>query len=59
MSMNFETKEQAVAFVSMVMAHTIALMSPDFHIAMKLSERFDIRAVDVLTHRKKKVKKKS
>ena len=55
--MNFETKEQAVAFVSMVVAHPIALTSPDFHIAMKLSEYFDIRAVDVLVHRKKKVEK--
>ncbi len=55
MSMNFETKGQAVAFVSMVMAHPIALMAPDFHIAMELSERFDIRAVDVLNHRKKKL----
>lgn len=53
--MNFEYKWQAVAFVSMVTAHPTALMSPDFRIAMMLSERFDIRAVDVLTHRKKKV----
>jgi len=37
------------------MAHPIALMAPDFHIAMELSERFDIRAVDVLNHRKKKL----
>ena len=56
--MNFQTKGQAVAFVSMVMAHPIALMSPDFRIAMLLSERFDIRAVDVLTHRKKKVEQR-
>ena len=57
--MNFETKEQAVAFVSMVTAHTIALLSPDFHIAMELSRRFDISAVDVLTHRKRKVKQRT
>jgi hypothetical protein len=49
---NPETKPEAVAFVSAVMKHKLVLLSPDFQTAVDLSERFDIRARDILEYRR-------
>lgn len=46
------TKSGAVAFVSAVLRNEPAFRSPDFQVAMDLSECFDIRAKDLLTYRK-------
>lgn len=54
MKRNVQTKEEAIDFVAMVMLTPLALMSPDFKLAMELSERFDITAQDVLMRRKQK-----
>jgi hypothetical protein len=54
MNRDVQTKEEAIDFVAMVMLTPLALMSPDFKLAMELSERFDITAQDVLMRRKKK-----
>ena len=48
------TKDGAIAFVSAVMQSPLALTSPDFQVAIDLSERFDIRAGDILEYRKKR-----
>jgi hypothetical protein len=47
-----QTKDGAVAFVSAVLRNEPALQSPDFKVAMDLSECFDIRAKDLLEYRK-------
>jgi hypothetical protein len=48
-----QTKAEAVAFVAAVMRGSqLALLSPDFQVAMDLSERFDIRARDLLEYRR-------
>jgi hypothetical protein len=49
---NPQTKAEAVAFVSAVLRSSFALLSPDFQLAMDLSERFDVRARDLLEYRK-------
>lgn len=47
-----QSKAGAVAFVSAVLRNEPALRSPDFQVAMDLSECFDIRAKDLLEYRK-------
>jgi len=49
-----QTKDEAIDFIVAVLVTPLALMSPDFKVAMELSERFDITAQDVLNRRKKK-----
>ena len=45
-------KTEAVAFVAAVLRQKLALLSPDFQTAIELSERFDIRAKDLLEYRR-------
>lgn len=54
-----ETKGEAVAFVWAVLSQRLALLSPDFQVVMDLSERFDIRARDLLEFRRALVRARS
>jgi hypothetical protein len=54
-----QTKADAVALVSAVLLNKLALFSPDFQLAMDLSERFDVRAQDLLEYRKTVARKNS
>lgn len=54
-----QTKDGAVAFVSAVLLNKLVLLSPDFQLAMDLSERFDVRARDLLEYRRTLVRKNS
>lgn len=51
-----QTKPEAVAFVSAVLRTPLALVSPDFQAAMDASERFDVRARDLLEYRRKQAR---
>ena len=55
--LNVETKEDAMAFVFAVMSSPRALRSPDFQVAMHLSERFRILAKDLLELRQDRASK--
>lgn len=47
-----QTKAEATAFVSAVMLNKLVLLSPDFQVAIDLSERFSVTVPDVLTYRR-------
>lgn len=51
-----KTKEEALPFIFAVMTAPFALFSPDFQIAVDLSERFNISVKDVLEFRKRRGK---
>lgn len=51
-----KNKAEAVAFVSAVINTRLALVSPDFQVALDVSDRFDVRARDVLEYRREKAR---
>lgn len=48
----------AIAFISAVISVPNALLSPDFEVAMRLSDHFDIRARDILEFKRQSRQKK-
>jgi len=53
----FHSKEEAVAYVSAVMQHGVALLSSNFNEAMDVCQVYEISAQDVLLFRKEKAKR--
>ena len=51
-----QTKEEAIDFVVLVVMTPVALLSPDFKLAIELCERFNISAQDVLNRRKRRAR---
>jgi len=51
-----KNKAEAIAFVSAVMHTRLALMSPDFQVALDVSDRFDVSVRDVLEYRREKAR---
>lgn len=54
---DIHNKAEAVAFVSSVMQHNVALLSPNFATAMDASRAFDVSVQDVLEFRREKAKR--
>lgn len=51
-------RRNAIAFVSAVISVPNALLSPDFEVAMRLSDQLDIRARDILEFKRQSRHKK-
>ena len=54
---DIHTKAEAVAFVAAVMQHNVALLSPNFQLAMEASRAFEVSAQDVLEFRREKARR--
>ena len=54
---DIHTKADAVAFVAAVMQHNVALLSPNFAVAMDASRAFDVSVQDVLEFRREKARR--
>lgn len=54
---DIHTKAEAVAYVSAVMQHPLALLSPNFATAMDASRAFDVSVQDVLEFRREKARR--
>jgi hypothetical protein len=54
---DFKDKVEAVAFVAAVMKHDVALLSPNFQLAMDACRAFDVSVQDVLEFRREKARR--